>query len=508
MSRRVGIGSAVVLVLLLLGSFVCGLVLERVYGRIIDEAQAGSGGLYEISGVFQRGWLSSSAQTRLVFPDAAGGEPVELPLEHDVVHGPIPLAMLARGGNPLDWLLGRIVTEHHLSAERLPRIASALGGRPFVRAIARIGMTGIVDVELESPSFELEDGSVSSEGLEGELQLAPRSGEASGTIRLGAVRVRDTQGVATLDGSTFEFASEPGQGDATGQLSGAWELGALALEGESGSLRLGSSSMRFEGESGQGASIAGRTEIELGTLEAKAPEGEPIALRGLKLVERREVNPSTAHREFHANLSFEDLEVAGDRFGPGTVEAAIRNIDADAFEALREAAAAVEAAGDDEMKKMEAQMSLMSEQLPAFLSPSPEVALEKLHLVGESGALDASLRFGVDGSDPSMLGNPFMLLSKLQASASLDGPVAMLEAALDDYYERSLRQEQPELDTASRAALAQATRVATLDKLTTDGTLIRKGDRYTLEARLEEGLPIINGVPADPTFLMGILPGF
>jgi hypothetical protein len=160
------------------------------------------------------------------------------------------------------------------------------------------------------------------------------------------------------------------------------------------------------------------------------------------------------------------------------------------------------------MKKMEAQMSLMSEQLPAFLSPSPEVALEKLHLVGESGALDASLRFGVDGSDPSMLGNPFMLLSKLQASASLDGPVAMLEAALDDYYERSLRQEQPELDTASRAALAQATRVATLDKLTTDGTLIRKGDRYTLEARLEEGLPIINGVPADPTFLMGILPGF
>ena len=117
----------------------------------------------------------------------------------------------------------------------------------------------------------------------------------------------------------------------------------------------------------------------------------------------------------------------------------------------------------------------MGEQLPAFLSPSPEIALEKIHLVGKSGALDASARLGVDGSDPSMLGNPFMLLTKIQASATLDAPGSMLEALLDGYYERGLLEEQPELDAEARRALAQEARIATLEKLLADGTLVHKG---------------------------------
>ena len=121
MAVRVGIGLGAVLVLLGMGSCVSGVVLERAYERIIDEASAASEGSWEIAGEYQRGWLSSSAQTRLSIVDERGGEPLVLPLEHDVVHGLLPLGMLARGGSPFDLVVGRVVTEHHLDSERLPR---------------------------------------------------------------------------------------------------------------------------------------------------------------------------------------------------------------------------------------------------------------------------------------------------------------------------------------------------------------------------------------------------
>jgi uncharacterized protein YdgA (DUF945 family) len=511
MGVRVGIGLGAVLVLLGIGSCVSGVVLERAYERIIDEASAASEGSWEIEGEYRRGWLSSSARTRLTIADEQGGEPLVVPLEHDVVHGLVPLGMLARGGSPFDVLVGRVVTEHHLDAERLPRFAEALKGRPFLQATTRIGVTGMVDVELHSPSFVLDDGSFESEGMVGDVRLSLSDGRGQGAVRVGVLHLRDGEGVALIDGGKLSFESEPGQGGegaASSRVSGVLELGAVSLEGEGGRARIAPARLRFSGESGEGATIAGQTELELSEVEAHPAQGRSLVLRGLELLEVREQSTPDARRDFRADLSFQALELGDERYGPGELQGAIRNIDAQAFEALQEAAAAVEAAGDDEQAKMQAQMALMGGQLPAFLAPSPEIALEKLHLVGESGALDASIRLGVDGSDPSMLGNPFMLLTKVQAAAKLDSPGPMLEALLDGYYERTLREEQPELDAEALGVLARETRAATLEKLLADGTLVRKGDRYAFEARLEEGLPIINGAPADPTFLMGIVPGF
>lgn len=511
MAVRVGIGLGAVLVLLGMGSCVSGVVLERAYERIIEEASAASEGSWEIAGEYQRGWLSSSAQTRLSIVDERGGEPLVLPLEHDVVHGLLPLGMLARGGSPFDLVVGRVVTEHHLDPERLPRFAEALKGQPFLQATARIGVTGVVDLVLHSPSFALDDGALVSEGMDGDVQLSLREGQAKGDVRLGVVHLREDEGVALIDGSTLSFESEPrssAEGAGSSRVSGVLELGAVSLEGEGGRARIAPARLRFSGESGEGATIAGETELELSEVEVRPAEGQPLVVRGLELLEVRQQSAPEARRDFRAELSFEALELGDAHYGPGELEGAIRNIDAQAFEALQKAAAVVQAAGNDEQAKMRAQMALMGEQLPAFLAPSPEIALEKIHLVGKSGALDASARLAVDGSDPSMLGNPFMLLTKIQASATLDAPGPMLEALLDGYYERGLREEQPELDAEARRALAQETRIATLEKLLADGTLVRKGDRYAIEARLDEGLPIINGAPADPTFLMGIVPGF
>ena len=102
-----------------------------------------------------------------------------------------------------------------------------------------------------------------------------------------------------------------------------------------------------------------------------------------------------------------------------------------------------------------------------------------------------------------MLGNPLMLLSKLEAEANLVAPEPMMHALV----EAMISGEQTGDPFEARAQLV-AQRTALLDKLVMDGTLEFENGIYSIDARLQEGFPIFNGMPADPSFLTGLVPGF
>ena len=143
----------------------------------------------------------------------------------------------------------------------------------------------------------------SPKGMDGDVQLSLREGQAKGDVRLGVVHLREDEGVALIDGSTLSFESEPrssAQGAGSSRVSGVLEFGAVSLEGEGGRARIAPARLRFSGESGEGATIAGETELELSEVEVRPAEGQPLVVRGLELLEVRQQSAPDAHRDFRA----------------------------------------------------------------------------------------------------------------------------------------------------------------------------------------------------------------
>jgi uncharacterized protein YdgA (DUF945 family) len=60
---------------------------------------------------------------------------------------------------------------------------------------------------------------------------------------------------------------------------------------------------------------------------------------------------------------------------------------------------------------------------------------------------------------------------------------------------------------ADVAEMAAFMRDGVMSQLVAQGVLVTDGERYTIDARLEDGLPTVNGQPIDPGLLEGVLGG-
>jgi uncharacterized protein YdgA (DUF945 family) len=285
----------------------------------------------------------------------------------------------------------------------------------------------------------------------------------------------------------------------------------VVVEGVGWRARIGESALTFSGSALAGLITSEELGFSLGDVQVRGGEAADafsFALRGASVTQTGERAADSGLRSFGASLGFDELELRDQRYAPGRLEMALRNIDGEAWQGLRQAMAELEAKALAEQELARARVILFTQQMPEVLGSSPEIAVEQLQLVGPAGTLEASARIGVDGSDPVALGNPFMLLAKIQAEARMSVPTAMLHALVDRYLESTVASEAGPVSAEEIAAMAKQTRVAMLAKLLSDNTLVQEGDVYRLRARLEEGLLIVNGRPADPSFLMGIVPGF
>jgi len=463
-----------------------GFVTARAYEQILSEVRATASSGYEIEGQFDRGWWTSRAETRIRFvADPSGG--FEIPLQHHIVHGPVPLAMLASGGSPLGFLFAVVGTEYHAERERVPNIAEALGDRALIELTTRLGFDRSLKFHFRSPAFETADESVVSGGIEGDARIT--TGEAPW------LSAEISSGAMTLRSPTSELRMEPSELG----YSGAAIPQAMAegeLEAALGDIYVGT---RGKAEASvlllRGARLDQWTRK---TAKSDAGEPEPGAVTETKATPLRS---STMH------LRFSELSFGGNRYGPGRLESKLENIDVDSWVAMSEAMDELAGRGLPAEELEQARMMLTMEMLPKVLGASPTLTLEKLTLEGRSGTFSLTGLLGVDGSDPSALANPFMLLGQIRAEAKMAAPVPMLHSFLDRLMARDLAATGM-LPPDQQAAVAKVARAELIAKLLQDGTLVLDGETYRLDAHLQEGLPILNGQPADPSFLMGILPGF
>lgn len=100
--------AGVVLVLLCGAPIVMGFVIERVYSQVIEEVNQRSDGQFWVVGEFSQGLWTSSAKTRV----QSENNPKPIVLDQHFIHGPVPLAELARGRSPWAWVLTVLETQY------------------------------------------------------------------------------------------------------------------------------------------------------------------------------------------------------------------------------------------------------------------------------------------------------------------------------------------------------------------------------------------------------------
>jgi hypothetical protein len=188
----------------------------------------------------------------------------------------------------------------------------------------------------------------------------------------------------------------------------------------------------------------------------------------------------------------------------------IRNIDAPAWRAL---GADMSALGDRNLSEEEMsqqRLVVLGKHMAQVLGPAPELVIEQLKLQTATGGLEGSARFGVDTSDPMALSMPFMLMFILQAKAGLSIDFELMHELVDAYLASTVADDAGTMSEEEILEMAGFMRMGMLGSLLADGRLVsdEAAGKYRLDIELREGLPILNGQPADPSFLSGVVPGF
>jgi uncharacterized protein YdgA (DUF945 family) len=415
---------------------------QEAFGAAGERLGSATSSGFEVQTAFHRGWLRSQAETRIV--PAGSEEERALILRHTVVHGPIPLGEIFAGrlpGRPV-----RAIVDTSIATG--PEDAG-----PSLHARTRIELDGRTRVELHSPPFESEDGSLRWEGVRGTLD---------------APDLDFSRAVGVVEAPRLEIESA-GTRLVVREVAASLEVRALTDE-----LPLGSFS------------------LSVGLIELSGLAGE-FLLRDFQWEQRGDEDVINETYGVTLSASLDHLELEGEPYGPGAFELALRNLDPPALSRLRAAMQARAEAGADPASAALPDLK----GIQRLLARSPELELVLLELTGREGVLRARGRLRVDGGHPHLELGPMFVTSALEGTGDVFVPTRLLHRVLERYARAQLAGESPS-DPAVRVTTLRQQWVGSLIAA---GLLESEREGYRLRVDYREGRLLFNGQPLDPDAL-------
>ncbi|GAF79060.1 unnamed protein product, partial [marine sediment metagenome] len=289
-TRNILLGAVGVVAVVLIGfTVVIGFGAERAYEQVLQNARDNAVGRYEIDGTFHRGWFSSTAETRIRIQGEVGE--VLIPLEHEIIHGPLPMGEVLRGRSPFAVIFAIFDTRYYADPVQLPELADALGGRALLRVTARLGFDQSVEMLIHSPTIELDGGRFSSQGLRGDIDIADGGKRVDGSIHLGPVKYVDGEATGKLAGSTLEFETIADSTAVGATMTGRLDVDEIRLDGKAMKVHFAPSVINMSGSPSVGWAGDGSMDVTVGEIRATPTDdqhGEAIVLRGATLSQRSE----------------------------------------------------------------------------------------------------------------------------------------------------------------------------------------------------------------------------
>ncbi|HSD97591.1 MAG TPA: YdgA family protein, partial [Sulfuricaulis sp.] len=359
-----------------------GMEAEKTYGAMLEQ-MSGSSGLLFTGKNYQRGWLSSTAETVVRHPHI----PFELTAKHRISHGPLPLDRMLQG----DWRLTPVQA----------RIASQI-------TLATVGK----QMPLDLPPLSTET----------TFRL---NGDGAMHAGIPPVKTTGTQG-ETIDWSgmsadmTFDRAWRKIRFDA---LMPSLNVTAP----DQGEMSLSKLSLHSDTQVGIAGYSFGDASLNIGQLEFGYAAGH-VGLKGFAL--------SSTARAAGDNVSLvirytlDEAQVAEERFGPGQLVIEARNLDAAALVKFKNE---IDALTRGNLPPAQAGMIVAGKamELIAELSKkAPEVEITRLSFKTGESEISGKGKFVLDGRKHDIARNPMQMLTAFAGDFELAMPAAVLKHLL------------------------------------------------------------------------------
>ncbi|MBI2785392.1 MAG: YdgA family protein [Legionella longbeachae] len=218
----------------------------------------------------------------------------------------------------------------------------------------------------------------------------------------------------------------------------------------------------------------------------------------------------------HFIVTLKSMLANGQNYGPGELEIALRNLDADVLATINQQSAAIQNGND--MQRQQAMLALFPE-IPKLFSKGAEFEISKLSLKIPQGQIEGNLYITIPKGENA---NPFELMQKIQGKAKLQVPAATVRQIIQQSVMQQLT-KQPELQqaleqqlqgsapvTAGQATDKPALTIEQLTAMQTDkqinglqqsGVIAVQGTDYIVEVTLDQGKFTVNGKPFDSSMM-------
>ncbi|KTD33160.1 putative membrane protein YdgA-like protein [Legionella nautarum] len=229
----------------------------------------------------------------------------------------------------------------------------------------------------------------------------------------------------------------------------------------------------------------------------------------------------------HFKSSIEKIATNDKTYGPGRLEVAIRNLDADALARINQQANQLQQGPD--AQRQQALLAILPE-LPQLFSKGAEFEVTELNFVMPQGTIEGNLMVSLPKSATT---NPFELIQKIQGNGKLKVPSVVVKELISESIRQKMlaapqppqtiqqgivQQMQQQAGTAPAGSSNNATPPATIDlnavaqqasaaadkqiaTMIQSGVLAVQGNDYVIEANLNQGQLMVNGKPFNPGML-------
>jgi uncharacterized protein YdgA (DUF945 family) len=463
---------------------------------------------------FERGWMSSHAETKLelhgrsgdafkVVLELLGAEDIRarigFRMSHQIEHGPLPLWQWAATGFRGAPVVAEVASVIELDHESQAELVAVMGRMPSIAAHTVVRSSGAGETRFSAPSQELESvtdagpRAVAWKGMRGSLSFAPGWGSFAGTVRSPGF---DAEGPALLlsaTGMEWHLDVAASAGLPLGRSS--WRVGSLRIEPVGDGTEVAEvpeagpepdPEEPAVAEQGPDSPVADAGAATEEPEPAQAADPFALVFSGLAIGQSSQVGAGRFAGE--AWIEVQRVDVGTASYGPGEVRIALSDVDADALLKLRRTTSRLEAQAEGGQVSGEAASAAvageMLELMPELLALSPRLELSSLALGLPSGNLRGSGALWFDSVDGSPPTNVLDVMAGLGGKLDVEAPAL----AVDTFF-ASLPGVTEEADSG-----------AELGDLRKRGLVIRDGGVYRTRARWHNGQITINGLPFETVF--------
>lgn len=497
------VGLVVILAALVLGGYyVMGIATERTVKHDLATVNK-SNGLFVNIVSYKRGWFSSTAQLdwklhvpeHLVKTDGQSetvpAQDFEMQMPLVIHHGPIIFA-----NNTVKFGLGYANTEIPLPNKYVEQFNNNFTPdsiKPQLDLSLFVTYLNNSQIEMSIPAFKLKakqgGGEFEWKGMSSTVKVTSDADKIKGDFTVEGMQFQANDVKAVLS----EISSE------------------YSLHKTENGLYLGDASMSFP------SMVVNKKDVKM------------FELNKLDLYSSSEIDDGLFNSHF--KTSVDKIFADGKDYGPGSIEMAVRNLDAVALGHINEQVQHAQQGSD--LEKQQAWLAVIPE-IPKLLSRGPEFEISELNFAMPQGTIEGNLLVSLPASDNQ---NPLELMQKVQGKGKLKVPVDVIKMALTQSNLQKLNAAQALQDSSSenttstsisstdnaQAATTQDTsntvvtsNVATTtdlsqqaDAMTTkqisammeSGLIVQDDNYYVIEVVLEQGKLLVNGKPFDPAMI-------